>query len=123
VAERCSLTQVWGKAIGKLSRGYRQRVGMAQALLHDPRILILDEPTAGLDPNQVHDVRELIRDLGKSKTILLSTHILQEVRAVANRVILVNEGRLVLDGTVADLGKNEEEMESRFRQLTRRKVA
>jgi ABC-2 type transport system ATP-binding protein len=123
VAERCSLTQVWGKAIGKLSRGYRQRVGMAQALLHDPRILILDEPTAGLDPNQVHDVRELIRDLGKSKTILLSTHILQEVRAVANRVILVNEGRLVLDGTVSDLGKNEEEMESRFRQLTRRRVA
>ncbi|MFN8855397.1 MAG: ATP-binding cassette domain-containing protein, partial [Planctomycetaceae bacterium] len=112
-----------GKAIGKLSRGYRQRVGMAQALLHDPRILILDEPTAGLDPNQVHDVRELIRDLGKSKTILLSTHILQEVRAVASRVILVNEGRLVLDGMVADLGKNEEEMEARFRQLTRRKVA
>jgi ABC-2 type transport system ATP-binding protein len=71
----------------------------------------------------VHDVRELIRDLGKSKTILLSTHILQEVRAVANRVILVNEGRLVLDGTVSDLGKNEEEMESRFRQLTRRRVA
>ncbi|MFN9371000.1 MAG: ABC transporter ATP-binding protein [Planctomycetaceae bacterium] len=123
VAERCSLTQVWGKAIGKLSRGYRQRVGMAQALLHDPRILILDEPTAGLDPNQVHDVRELIRDLGKSKTILLSTHILQEVRAVANRVILVNEGRLVLDGTVSDLGPNEEEMEARFRHLTRRKVA
>jgi len=123
VAERCSLTQVWGKAIGKLSRGYRQRVGMAQALLHDPRILILDEPTAGLDPNQVHDVRDLIRDLGKSKTILLSTHILQEVRAVASRVILVNEGRLVLDGAVSDLGKNEEEMEARFRQLTRRKVA
>jgi ABC-2 type transport system ATP-binding protein len=71
----------------------------------------------------VHEVRELIRDLGKSKTILLSTHILQEVRAVANRVILVNEGRLVLDGTASDLGKNEEEMEARFRQLTRRKVA
>ena len=123
VAERCSLTQVWGKPTGKLSRGFRQRVGMAQALLHDPKVLILDEPTAGLDPNQVHDVRELIRDLGKTKTILLSTHILQEVRAVASRVILVNEGRLVLDGAVTDLGADEIEMEARFRKLTRRQVA
>lgn len=123
VAERCSLTQVWGKAIGKLSRGFRQRVGMAQALLHDPQVLILDEPTAGLDPNQVHDVRDLIRDLGQTKTILLSTHILQEVRAVASRVILVNEGRLVLDGLVADMGGDEREMETRFRRLTRRQVA
>ncbi|RPI89958.1 MAG: ATP-binding cassette domain-containing protein [Planctomycetaceae bacterium] len=123
VAERCSLTQVWGKAIGKLSRGFRQRVGMAQALLHDPQVLILDEPTSGLDPNQVHDMRDLIRDLGQTKTILLSTHILQEVRAVASRVILVNEGRLVLDGPVADMGGDEREMESRFRRLTRRNVA
>lgn len=120
VAERCSLQQVWGKAIGKLSRGYRQRVGMAQALLHDPQVLILDEPTAGLDPNQVHDVRELIRDLGKTKTILLSTHILQEVRAVAQRVLLVNEGRLVLDGGLNDLGADETQMEEKFRKLTRR---
>ncbi|MCY2964817.1 MAG: ABC transporter ATP-binding protein, partial [Planctomycetota bacterium] len=82
-----------------------------------------DEPTAGLDPNQVHDVRDLIRDLGKTKTILLSTHILQEVRAVASRVILVNEGRLVLDGAVTDLGADETEMEARFRKLTRRQVA
>jgi ABC-2 type transport system ATP-binding protein len=87
VAEKCSLKTVWGKPIGKLSRGYRQRVGMAQALLHDPKVLILDEPTSGLDPNQVHGVRDLIRELGQTKTILLSTHILTEVKAVADRVI------------------------------------
>lgn len=119
VADKCSLTTVWGKAIGKLSRGFRQRVGMAQALLHDPQILILDEPTSGLDPNQVHDVRELIRSLGQTKTILLSTHILQEVKAMAGRVILVNEGRVVLDGSVADMEGQQIDMETRFRQLTR----
>lgn len=118
VAERCSLQQVWGKPISKLSRGYRQRVGMAAALLHDPQVLILDEPTAGLDPNQVHEVRRLIISLGETKTILLSTHILQEVKAVASRVLLVNEGRLVLDGTVADMEGSEHDMEARFRKLT-----
>jgi ABC-2 type transport system ATP-binding protein len=120
VAEKCSLKAVWGKAIGKLSRGFRQRVGMAQALLHDPSVLILDEPTSGLDPNQVHDVRELIRSLGQTKTILLSTHILQEVRAVASRVILINEGRIVLDGGVADMEGQEHDMDAHFRKLTRR---
>jgi ABC-2 type transport system ATP-binding protein len=120
VAEKCALKAVWGKAIGKLSRGFRQRVGMAQALLHDPSILILDEPTSGLDPNQVHDVRELIRSLGQTKTILLSTHILQEVRAVASRVILINEGRIVLDGGVADMEGQEHDMDVHFRKLTRR---
>jgi ABC-2 type transport system ATP-binding protein len=120
VADKCALQGVWGKAIGKLSRGFRQRVGMAQALLHDPQILILDEPTSGLDPNQVHEVRELIRGLGQIKTILLSTHILQEVRAVANRVILINEGRIVLDGSVEDMEGQEHDMEVRFRKLTRR---
>ena len=118
VAEKCSLKGVWGKAIGKLSRGFRQRVGMAQALLHDPQVLILDEPTSGLDPNQVHDVRELIRSLGQIKTILLSTHILQEVRAVASRVILINEGLIVLDGTTAEMEGPEHDMDRRFRQLT-----
>jgi ABC-2 type transport system ATP-binding protein len=121
VAEKCSLTSVWGKPIGKLSRGYRQRVGMAQALLHDPQILILDEPTSGLDPNQVHDVRELIRGLGQTKTILLSTHILQEVRAVATRVILINEGRVVLDGGIHEMEGQEHDMDAHFRNLTRRK--
>ncbi len=118
VATKCSLKGVWGKPIAKLSKGYRQRVGMAQALLHDPQILILDEPTSGLDPNQTHDVRELILSLAKTKTILLSTHILTEVRAVCSRVILINEGRLVLDGTVDDLDQGSQGMEGRFRELT-----
>ncbi len=118
VAQECSLGEVWGKAIGKLSRGYRQRVGMAQALLHDPDVLILDEPTSGLDPNQVHGVRALIRSLGETKTVLLSTHILQEVRAVCDRVILINEGRLVFDGPTEELGSDGTEMEEKFRALT-----
>lgn len=118
VVDKCSLKSVWGKPVSKLSRGFRQRVGMAQALLHDPSVLILDEPTSGLDPNQVHDVRDLIKSLGETKTILLSTHILQEVRAVANRVILVHNGKVVLDGTVADMEGPEKDMEARFRKLT-----
>ena len=100
VVELCALGSVIGKPIGKLSRGYRQRVGMAQVLLHEPDVLILDEPTAGLDPNQIHDVRETIRKLGQSKTILLSTHILQEVEAMASRVLFIDEGRLIFDGTI-----------------------
>ncbi len=107
-----------GKPIGKLSRGYRQRVGMAQVLLHEPDVLILDEPTAGLDPNQIHEVRETIRKLGQSKTILLSTHILQEVEAMANRVLFIDEGRLVFDGTIADLTRDGQPLDVHFRELT-----
>ena len=118
VVSKCSLKSVWGKAIGKLSRGYKQRVGMAQALLHDPEVLILDEPTSGLDPNQVAQVRDLIADLAESKTILLSTHILREVQAVCHRVILINSGRIVFDGAVDELGSDSDDMESRFRDLT-----
>lgn len=118
VAEKCSLKDVWGKQIGKLSRGYRQRVGMAHALLHDPAVLILDEPTSGLDPNQTYEVRELIRELGKTKTILLSTHILPEVEAVCSRVILIHRGRIILDGDVADMKGEAASMEERFRELT-----
>jgi ABC-2 type transport system ATP-binding protein len=118
VAGKCSLEDVWGKQIGKLSRGYRQRVGMAHALLHDPAVLILDEPTSGLDPNQTFQVRELIRELGKSKTVLLSTHILSEVEAVCSRVVLINRGRIILDGTVADMGGAGGDMEAHFRDLT-----
>ncbi|MCA9094668.1 MAG: ATP-binding cassette domain-containing protein [Planctomycetaceae bacterium] len=118
VVDRCSLGSVWKKAIGKLSKGFRQRVGMAQALLHNPEVLILDEPTSGLDPNQVHQVRELITSLAKTKTILLSTHILQEVKAIASRVILINQGRVVFDGTVQEMQKEGQDMEVRFRQLT-----
>jgi ABC-2 type transport system ATP-binding protein len=118
VADQCSLGDVWGKAIGKLSRGYKQRVGMAQALLHDPDVLILDEPTSGLDPNQVHGIRQLIIELGTSKTVLLSTHILQEVHAVCSRVLLIHQGRLVFDGPTEELGGEGTAMEAKFRELT-----
>jgi ABC-2 type transport system ATP-binding protein len=118
VVELCALHSVIGKPIGKLSRGYRQRVGMAQVLLHEPDVLILDEPTAGLDPNQIHEVRETIRKLGESKTVLLSTHILQEVEAMASRVLFINEGRLVYDGPIKDLTKDGKPLEEHFRTLT-----
>jgi len=118
VTETCSLGSVWNKAIGKLSRGFRQRVGMAQALLHDPEVLILDEPTGGLDPNQVQGVRELIGRLRETKTLLLSTHILREVQAMCDRVILISKGRIVYDGTVDGMGASDAEMEDRFRNLT-----
>jgi ABC-2 type transport system ATP-binding protein len=91
---------------------------MAQALLHDPDVLILDEPTSGLDPNQVHGVRQLIRSLGSKKTVLLSTHILQEVHAVCDRVLLIHDGQLVFDGPTTDLGTEGVAMENRFRELT-----
>ncbi|MBQ3350758.1 MAG: ATP-binding cassette domain-containing protein [Thermoguttaceae bacterium] len=119
VIELCKLGEVIGKPIGKLSRGYRQRVGMAQTLLHEPDVLIMDEPTAGLDPNQIHDVRETIKQLGETKTILLSTHILQEVTAMANRVVFINEGRLVFDGSVAELTKDGKTLEEQFSRLTK----
>lgn len=118
VIEHCRLSEVIGKPIGKLSKGYRQRVGMAQALIHDPEVMILDEPTAGLDPNQVEHVRDLLRTLAKTKTILLSTHILREVKAVAQRVLFVYQGRLVHDGPVDSLGDSESAMEQRFHRLT-----
>lgn len=117
----CDLTTVIYKPIGRLSRGFRQRVGMAQALLHEPDVLILDEPTAGLDPNQIHHVRETIRRIGKTKTILLSTHILQEVGAMASRVLFVNAGRTVFDGTVEQFGSTPEECDKKFRKLTQPK--
>ncbi len=117
VANKCNLEEVWHKPIGKLSRGFRQRVGMAQALLHDPDVLILDEPTSGLDPNQLVGIRQLIRDLGKTKTILLSTHVLQEVEVLCSRVLLIDQGRLVFDGTLDELG-GRDSIEARFHHLT-----
>lgn len=120
VVELCALKSVYGKPIGKLSKGYRQRVGMAQALLHEPDVLVLDEPTAGLDPNQIFDVRKTLKQLGKEKTILLSTHILQEVEAVASRVLFINEGKMVFDGTVEELRQSgQHDLDSRFRELTK----
>ena len=93
------------KKIGALSKGYRQRVGLAQALIHDPSVLILDEPTSGLDPNQIVEIRNLIIEMGKQKTVLLSTHIMQEVEAICNRVIIINNGKIVADNKTAELHK------------------
>ena len=118
VIEMCALGGVIGKPIGKLSRGYRQRVGMAHVLLLEPDVLILDEPTAGLDPNQIHEVRETIRRLGRNKTILLSTHILQEVEAMATHVLFIDEGKLVYDGTISELMANGKALDVHFRELT-----
>jgi ABC-2 type transport system ATP-binding protein len=91
------------KKIGALSKGYRQRVGLAAAIIHDPQVLILDEPTSGLDPNQLVEIRELIRQIGKSKTVMLSTHIMQEVEAICDRVIIINKGQIVADNTAHEL--------------------
>lgn len=91
------------KKIGQLSKGYRQRVGLAQAIIHNPKVLILDEPTSGLDPNQISEIRNLIANIGKDKTVLLSTHIMQEVEAMCNRVIIINKGKIVANGKTEDL--------------------
>ena len=117
VTDQCSLSEVWHKSIRKLSKGFRQRVGLAQALIHDPEVLILDEPTSGLDPNQILLVRDLVRRFGSSKTVLLSTHILQEVEAMADAVVMINEGRLVYQGSPQEL-VGEQSMEQRFYELT-----
>ena len=118
VVKSCALQGVLEKPISKLSRGYRQRVGMAHTLLHEPEVLILDEPTSGLDPNQIHEVRKLIRDLGRSNTIMLSTHILQEVEAVADWVIFIHEGRIVFDGSIDEFRSDTDSLDEKFRALT-----
>jgi ABC-2 type transport system ATP-binding protein len=100
MAGACGLTGVMMKQIGELSKGYRQRVGLAQAMIHDPDILILDEPTSGLDPNQIVEIRSLIKKLGEKKTVILSTHILSEVENTCNRVIVINKGKIVEDGSI-----------------------
>ena len=97
--ERCGLNAEKHKNIGELSKGYRQRVGLAQAMIHDPKVLILDEPTSGLDPNQIVEIRKLIKELGKEKTVILSSHILSEVEATCDRILIINKGRIVADGT------------------------
>ncbi len=99
----CGLSNVKHMDIGQLSKGYRQRVGLAQAMIHDPKILILDEPTSGLDPNQIVEIRNLIRQIGREKTVILSTHILPEVQATCNRVLIISHGKIVANGTPAEL--------------------
>jgi len=103
VIEITGLTPEKHKKIGQLSKGYKQRVGLAQAILHDPQVLILDEPTSGLDPNQLIGIRQLIRDLGKTKTVVLSTHIMQEVEAVCDHVVIINKGTIVANDTLEGL--------------------
>lgn len=104
----CGLDPEKHKKIGELSKGYRQRVGLAQAMVHDPEILILDEPTTGLDPNQIVEIRELIRKIGREKTVILSTHILPEVEATCDRILIINKGQIVADGTAATLRKQSQ---------------
>ena len=107
IGGRCGLSDVAGKLVGELSKGYRQRVGLAQAMLHDPDILILDEPTSGLDPNQIAEIRALIKEVGKEKTVILSTHILPEVQATCSRMLIISGGKLVADGTPDELRARE----------------
>ena len=119
VIDECDLEELLDKPIGTCSKGQRQRVGMAQVLLHEPEVLILDEPTTGLDPNQIRQVRELVKKLGQTRTILLSTHLFQEVEAMADRVLVVSDGRLAFDGTVSDfLYKGGGQMDRAFHTLT-----
>lgn len=118
LGETLKITSVLGKTIGTLSKGYRQRVGLAQALIHDPQVLILDEPFSGLDPNQLEEVHTLIKELGKKKAILFSSHSLQEVKEISNRTIIINKGTIVADDTIDNIteGKSLDEI---FRELTR----
>lgn len=106
IVSQCGLTLEQNKKVGALSKGYRQRVGLAQALLHDPKVLILDEPTTGLDPNQIQEIRKLIRNISKDKTVIFSTHIMQEVQALCDRVVIINKGEIVADKPIGELSKD-----------------
>ena len=114
--ELTGLTPEANKKIGQLSKGYRQRVGLAQALIHDPKVLILDEPTTGLDPNQLEFIRSVIREAGKSKAVLLSTHIMQEVEAMCSRAVIIDHGRIVADESMD--GVNAKKLTEQFHKLT-----
>jgi ABC-2 type transport system ATP-binding protein len=119
--DRTTLKAVLDQSIETLSKGFKRRVGIAQAILHDPEVLIMDEPTDGLDPNQKHQVRLLIQEMARDKAIIVSTHILEEVEAVCSRAVVINKGRIVADGTAADLMKrapNAKTLDDMFRHLT-----
>ena len=118
IIQQIGLNPVANKRIRQLSKGFRQRVGLAAALIHDPEILILDEPTTGLDPNQLVEIRNLIKEIGKEKTVLLSTHIMQEVDKLCNRVIIINKGRIIDDNLIITLKKDNINLEEYFRKLT-----
>ncbi|MDR3134274.1 MAG: ATP-binding cassette domain-containing protein [Prevotellaceae bacterium] len=119
VIESVGITAEQHKKIGQLSKGYRQRVGLAQALLHEPPVLILDEPTTGLDPNQIVDIRQLISGLGRERIVLFSTHIMQEVEAVCNRIVIIHQGKLVIDTPLSKAAGNAS-VEKLFRELTKK---
>jgi ABC-2 type transport system ATP-binding protein len=118
VIQQTGLNQEKSKKIGQLSKGFKQRVGLAAALIHNPDVLILDEPTTGLDPNQLVEIRNLIKEVGKDKTVLLSTHIMQEVDKMCNRVIIINKGKIVDDKLISNYQKNNIDLEEHFRKLT-----
>lgn len=120
VIKMVGLTPEQHKKIGMLSKGYRQRVGLAQAIIHDPEVLILDEPTSGLDPNQLVEIRALIKSLGKDKTVIISTHIMQEVEAICDDIIIINKGKIVANDTIEGIKKthNQSSLEDIFRKLT-----
>lgn len=118
VIKKVGLTPESHKKIGQLSKGYKQRVGLAQAILSNPEILILDEPTNGLDPNQILEIREVIREIGKQKTVILSTHIMQEVEALCSRVILLNKGKIVSDSPIEEFKGQYKNLEEAFHTLT-----
>jgi ABC-2 type transport system ATP-binding protein len=118
IIKQTGLTPEQSKKIGELSKGFKQRVGLAAALIHNPEILILDEPTTGLDPNQLVEIRNLIKEVGEDKTVLLSTHIMQEVDKMCNRVIIINKGKIVDDQLIANYQKNNIDLEEHFRKLT-----
>jgi ABC-2 type transport system ATP-binding protein len=118
VVDSCGIGDVLYKPVSKISHGYRQRVGLAQALLHEPEILILDEPTSGLDPNQIRHVRQMIANLAETRTVLLSTHILQEVEAMASRIILIHEGQITFDDSRDAFLKNGKSIEDVFCTMT-----
>ena len=118
IIQQTGLSPEQHKKIGELSKGFKQRVGLAAALIHNPEILILDEPTTGLDPNQLVEIRNLIKEVGKEKTVLLSTHIMQEVEKMCNRVVIINKGKIVDDKLISNLKKNNVDLEDHFRKLT-----
>ena len=118
IIEQTGLSTEQSKKIEELSKGFKQRVGLAAALIHNPEILILDEPTTGLDPNQLIEIRNLIKEVGKDKTVLLSTHIMQEVDKMCNRIIIISKGKIVDDKQIADLQKEGLDLENHFRNLT-----
>jgi ABC-2 type transport system ATP-binding protein len=121
LADLCSLNEVMHKAVNELSKGYRQRVGIAHALMGDPEILVLDEPTVGLDPNQIVETRDIIKRIGKEKTIIFSTHILSEAVATCDRVVIINNGKLAADYTMDELREllKNESVEDLFRKITK----